>query len=214
MNLQTLFKRSAKAGGKDSAMAKNNSAASASDVEVDVEAIVARAMESALAKMADANTKLVEGLVTKFIPAASPAATEKKDEGKPLTREELLGDVKKLIAESLGQHQQTTQTQQLRERYLGEKLKDLPAAYRNQLGSDPAKWTAEEQAIRDAYKADFKIAGGTVADVGGSAGAGNSSAAKKPGEGVDMSKMTPTQLMELGMKNSRPVTTPQQQQQA
>lgn len=67
------------------------------------------------------------------------------------------------------QHAQTAE----RAKYVGEKMKDLPEVYRAKLGADPKNWPAEEQAARDAFKADAAAAGFVAKDVGGNqAGAG------------------------------------------
>ncbi|QOV90897.1 hypothetical protein [Humisphaera borealis] len=129
-------------------------------------------------------------------PAPAPTAAGKADAGeKPLTAAE----VQKLLADGLAAHSQQSQQSAAREQYLGSKLKDLPEAYRKQLGNDPTKWPAEEQAIRSAYQADFKVAGGTVTDKGGVDAGG-----KKPGDTIDVTKLSATESIALGLKSSAP----------
>ncbi len=82
-----------------------------------------------------------------------------------------------------------------REKFLGEKLKDLPPAYRALLGSDESKWAAEEQQIRSQYQADFKVSGQKVPDVSGK----QPGDAAAPSKVVDTSKLSPTQLIEAGL---------------
>lgn len=153
--------------------------------------------------LAKANKPLLDALdKLAATPAATPApaaAAEKKDEAaKPLTA----ADVAKIVADTMGTARASDQAAAARQATIETKLKDLPAAYRNQLGNDPAKWQAEEQAIRDAYKADFKAAGGAdqTKDVGGNNGGAG---AAKPAQTLDLSKLTPTQLIAQGLRNSR-----------
>lgn len=89
-----------------------------------------------------------------------------------------------------------------RKRFLAEKLKDVPAVYHGKLGDDPDKWAAEEQAIRAELKADLAAMGVTAPDLDGGAAAAE---AATPAATVDTSKLTGQQLMEIGLKTSKPV---------
>lgn len=145
----------------------------------------------------DAVKPLSELLAKQQTPATDDAAAKA---AKPLTSE----DVGRIVGEQLKTFQQSTQATEQRRQFLDDKLKDVPAAYRNQLGSDPAKWPAEEQQIREQYKADFKALGGKVEDVSGDPPAG----AKKPDAVVDTSKLNPVQKIALGLKNLPGPTSP------
>ncbi len=57
-------------------------------------------------------------------------------------------------------------------------MKGVPAAYHGKLGTDPAKWPAEEQAIRDGFKADLAAIGAKVPDVSGGTAAGTAGSAE------------------------------------
>lgn len=170
---------------------------------------VATAVAAAVKPIAD-NQKVIADTLAALppAPAAKPAAVAAGAAGatdaapKGLTAD----DVAKIVGDQLKAYQTTAAADAARRSYQADKLKDLPEVYRNQLGTDPAKFAAEEQSIRDAFKADFKAAGGTVPNVGGSAAAGGAGGAGtvKPGEMVDLSKLTPTQLIAQGLAASKP----------
>lgn len=109
-------------------------------------------------------------------------------------------DVTRIVQEALAAQQQASQQTAARQQFQEGKLKDLPPAYRNQLGTDPGKWAQEEQAIREQFRADFKAAGGKVEDVGGGGGGGTPA-----GQMVDTSKLSAQQLAEMALKTGRPV---------
>lgn len=214
--LSNLFRRPATAGGKDP-MAGETTATPGIDTKALGEAIAASLTASlgpALATaIGEANKPLVEQLGKLQPPAAAAGNAAANTAGgntaggntagagatggkpAPVTAE----DVAKIVAEQLKGFQQTSQQTAQREAYLGSKLKDLPAAYRNQLGPDPAKWAAEEQAIRDQFKADLAAAGVKPADVGGDQPGG-----QKPGQAVDLSKLSPVQKVMAGLAASTP----------
>jgi hypothetical protein len=148
--------------------------------------------------VSEANKPLVEQFKTlqaqPATAAGTPAAAGKPGEVKPVT----LDDVKNVIAEQFKGIQQQNQQSAQRDAYLANKLKDVPAAYRNQLGNDPAKWATEEQTIRDQFKTDLAAAGLKPKDVGGVTPAGGA----PPTSSVDLSKLNPTQLAELSFKQT------------
>jgi hypothetical protein len=86
--------------------------------------------------------------------------------------------------------------------FVAEKLKDLPAAYQAKLGDEPKDWAAQEQAIREEFRKDFAAAGGKAPAVDGGAG---TAGAAKPGATIDLSKLSGQQLIEVGLKDSKPV---------
>jgi hypothetical protein len=124
------------------------------------------------------------------IKAATAKTPSAPGQDRPLTA----ADVQKLLADALKAHSATTEQTTAREKFLGEKLADLPAAYRGQLGTDPAKWAGEEQAIRTQYQADFKAAGGKTPDVAGGAAGG-----EKVASAVDTSKLSGFELLNIGL---------------
>lgn len=149
--------------------------------------------------IADTLTADVEARKTAAKPAdAKPADAAKPGEAaKPLTAQ----DVAQIVADSIKASQTSTEAANSRKVFVADKLKDLPAAYQNQLGADPAKWAAEEQAIRTQYQADFKVSGGKAPEVNGNAG---QAGATTPAATVDYSKLTPTQLIAQGLAASTP----------
>jgi hypothetical protein len=142
--------------------------------------------------IADANKPILESLgkLTAPAPAAEADAGKGDGKGKPLT----LDDVSKLLDNKLNAAQSSAQAAEQKKGFVADKLKDLPAAYQGQLGNDPSKWAAEEQAIRGQYKADFKTAGGTVPNVGGGDAKG-----APPTQAVDTSKLKGRAALEAGI---------------
>jgi hypothetical protein len=205
------FKR--RAGGKEANMAEAGTTPPAGGaIDYDkLGAAIAGALATPIqtavtAAVAEANKPVAEAL-TKLQPQ-QPAATQQGqgqggagggDKAKPLTEQ----DVARIVGDQLKSFQQTTQQGQARERYQAEKLKDLPVAYRNQLGSDPAKWAQEEQQIREQFKTDFKGLGGTTPNVGGD----NPGGTKPAATAADVSKMSAVDKIELGLRGSKPQTT-------
>jgi hypothetical protein len=94
---------------------------------------------------------------------------------------------------------QTRQTADARRAFASDKLKDLPPGYESRLGNDPAKWPAEEQQLRTEYRGFLDKQGIKVPDVGGNAAAGGTT---KPGEVVDLSKMSTIDKMVAGLKEA------------
>jgi hypothetical protein len=180
-------------------MATETTPAAGATPEIDYDKLagaLGKSLEAKLGEMIGAATKPLHETIAKLEAAAQPAVKEVAAEAgkaKALTLE----DLSRLIDSKLGAQQQASQQAQARDAFLASKLKDLPAAYQKQLGSDPSKWAAEEQSIRDQYKADFKSAGGTKAPVGGENPGGAAAA-----QAVDVSKLSPRAKIEAGIKQS------------
>ncbi len=116
---------------------------------------------------------------------AKPADGKEPASPAPLTAEQVSKLVNDGVAAVLKQRDEAAQSSAQRDAFVGEKLKGLPAVYQAKLGSDPAKWAAEEQSIRDQFKADLTAAGAKLPDVGGGDPGGKSAgdaaaAAAKP----------------------------------
>lgn len=107
--------------------------------------------------------------------AAAAATADKGKEGgkeaKPLTAEDVARLTSEAIAKTLTERDAAAKSTAARDAFIADKLKNVPAAYHAKLGSDPAKWAAEEQVIRDGLKADLTAMGLQPKDVkGGDAG--------------------------------------------
>jgi hypothetical protein len=122
-----------------------------------------------MAADAAAKTK-VEADAAKAAAAATPTPTPATATLAPLTAEA----VSKLLNDTLATRDQQAQSTAARNAFLAEKMKDVPAAYRGALGNDPAKWTAEEQKIRETLKADLSAMGAKVPDISGGNATGSS----------------------------------------
>jgi hypothetical protein len=78
--------------------------------------------------------------------------------------------VKKLIADDHAAREQTAQQKAAREAFIKDAangIAKLPAAYVNQLGTDPAKWADEAKRIAGDWKSDAQAAGFRLPDTGG-----------------------------------------------
>lgn len=147
-------------------------------------------------KQLAADQKVIADTIAGDKKAAEDAAKKAADdaagagEAKPLafTQEQFDKAVEakasKLIDDKLAARDQTAQQTAERARFIGEKLKDLPEVYRAKLGNDPAKWAADEQAIRDGLKADLKGLGIDPANIGGNKNAANQGGAGGGGGGA------------------------------
>jgi hypothetical protein len=160
-----------------------------------VAAGLAPALQSANKPLLDALARLQPAAPAEQGAAAKGGKGEAAD--KPLS----MDDVRKAITDALSSTQQQQAKTQARASYAAEKLKDLPKVYQDQLpDTDDANALAQaEQRIRAAYQADFKLAGGKTADVGGQAAGG-----KPPTNAVDLSKVSPVQAIEMGLKAAKP----------
>jgi hypothetical protein len=194
-----LLDRLTKAGGrKGSAMADNNQATPPADVAALQKTVTDLA--AVVTSLANSQAELVKNVDTVAqtlakLPPATPAA--KAGDAKP---EALTADgVARIVAEQLSAATKTHESKAARDAYLADKLKDLPGAYRKQLGDDPTKWATEEQSIREQFKADLTKAGVKPADLGNASAEGGTPPAKTP---VDRSKMDPMELLNSDNKTA------------
>lgn len=103
---------------------------------------------------------------------AAGTATKKDEPPKTLTAEEITKLATDSIAKALADRDAAAKSTAARDAFLAEKMKDVPAPYQAKLGTDPAKWAAEEQQIREGLKTDLKGLGFTPKDVAGGAAGG------------------------------------------
>jgi hypothetical protein len=170
-------------------MADPNSAANSGE-PIDVAAITKTVTDAVLASIKptlDATTqsqaelaknhRILADTLEKLPPAKADKETgEPGDKGKPapdaspLTPEAITKMITEAIAADRQQQQTTQAAKSERDSFVGSEasgLARLPAAYQNQLGPDRARWADEAKAIVHQWEADFKAAGGTVANLGG-----------------------------------------------
>jgi hypothetical protein len=201
--LKNLIRRSPeRAGGK--ADMEGQAAAAPAGAPFDMEKLgelIGTKIDAAVA----AATKPLQDQIAKLQAPAAPAAEAPKPDPaakeKPLT----MADVQKALTDALAAQQATTATKAARDGYAADKLKDLPAVYRNQLPNtaDAGELARAEQTIRAQYLADLKASGITPPPVAGTPPGNGAAATKTP---ADYSKMTGSQLLAEGIKQ-RPVAT-------
>ena len=199
--IRRMLKGRLRTGGK-AIMAKQVEATPPALDEAAITKLVTDSVASALATalptaIASATKPLTDAIAALPKPAEEKPDAAKKDE--PLT----LDAIGKLIDTRLNATQQQQAVKGQRDAFIADKLKDLPAVYAKQLGDDPTKWAAEEQNIRNGFKADYEAKGFKLPAVGSPSADGGITADKKP---VDLSKMTPMQLAVQGLNESKPVT--------
>jgi len=197
-----FFKRSPiTGGGKDAYMAEPNAPATPPAASggppsspVDVEALKTELRTEFASAIAEAMKPVGVGLaeLQKGQQALAEAA------GKAIRPE----DVSKAVAEAVKAQTAVQAADAAKATFIAAKLTGVPAAYYAKLGADPAKWPAEEQAIRAELQADLAKLGVKATPVDGAAG---TAGAGKPGQAVDTSKLSAVQLMELGLGESSPI---------
>jgi len=121
----------------------------------------------------------------------APAAAAPVKTGGALTEDRLLA----ILDARDARNAQTQSVADQRREFVATKLKDLPAFAARSLGDDPARWPEEEQALRTEYRASLAAAGVKPASVGGREPGG-----KPPAKAVDLSKLSPSEKFELGLK--------------
>jgi hypothetical protein len=203
MGLLNLFRKPVESGGKAEMpetttatppAANGGTAAGASSPAFDPKALGSELLTGLKSHIAEI-VKPLQDEIAALKGGKKTAATTEAEE--PLTKSKML----ELLKED---RQQTAAANELagkKQTFIAGKMKDLPELYHGLLGNDPSKWPEEEQAIRTRAKADFKLLGGTAANVGGDASEGTTPAAGA----VDMSKMTPLEKMAYGLTLSKPV---------
>lgn len=123
----------------------------------------------------------------KQLPPAQKEAAKGKDDGQlSLTAD----SVKTIVADLLKGQQQSTEQAMARQKFIGEKLKAVPAAYAEKLGNDPAKWESEATGIAKQYGDDLRLAGFKPTNLAASI-TGTPPAAQV----VDISKMSGSELL-------------------
>jgi hypothetical protein len=137
-------------------------------------------------------TSLAEALkpVTDSIAALKPKPMKEETAEKPLTA----ADVKTMMAETLKGFQSQQSQTQARTDFIRSKLADLPATYQNLLPetADAAALAKAEQDIRARYKAEV---GDKIPVAAVNSNAGGAAATGK----IDLTKLSPTQLLEHGI---------------
>lgn len=147
-----------------------------------------------------ANKPLLDRLDKLAAPAPAPEAATQAAAGaaagkdKPLTLE----DIGKLIDNKFSQRDESSKVSSARNAFIADKMKDIPAEFVATMPNtdDATKLAAAEQAIRTRYQEVLKGAGVKAPAVGG-----DNITGKKPGDTVDLSKLTSEQKIEMSLKD-------------
>jgi hypothetical protein len=170
----------------------------------DVVKIVGEQLTGALKPLNDAQAELTKniGIIADTLKAdreaaqakdaAGDKAADKAGEKKgPATAEEIAAQVEKLVNAKIETLSKSQETAAARDRFVSERMAKFPAAYRAQIGHDPAKFEEQLKSIQSQFETDFKAAGGKITDV-----AAPGSGGKPPETTLDPSKLTPKQFAE------------------
>ncbi len=157
-------------------------------------------------------TESALNLISKGLGGTAPGATAQPGETNPATSPPPVSppaapeyvsraDVDKLVSEgvqkALAADSTTRADENVRERFIREKMADLPLIYQQSLAKngDPKQLAQDEQRIREQYKADFKKGGGVTNDIGGNRAGG----AIPPGQVVGVQRSAVENIAE-GLK--------------
>lgn len=162
---------------------------------IDVQALTQGIVQGVSAALGEALKPLGEQLGKLAAPEKKPeAATDK-----PITAQ----DVAKMVTDALAGQKASADGVAKREQFITANLGKLPAAYRNQLGTDPAKWADESKAIQGQFEADVKgLPGVKLESLGTPAGDGGKTPA---GEKPDLSKIPAFERLHMGLEKQLPV---------
>ena len=168
---------------KTKTAAKPTTPPAAAAEPIDYERLAASMTKAFVAASAETNKPILEALQSqaqaKPAAAAKAAAAKAGDEGdapQGLTEERMA----QILDERDRRRDQQRQAQDARRQFEGEKLNDLPPAYRRLLGDDPAKFVEQAADIRAQYEADHRAAGNAPKDVGGKNPGGRPPAEDRP----------------------------------
>ena len=110
----------------------------------------------------------------------------------------------KTVADAIEARSVANAATQAKADFVAANLKGVPQIYANQLGTDQSKWVDEAKTIRGQYQKDLTDQGIKASpissDLPGAAAVGVG--VNKPGDLVDMSKMSALQLIEQGVKQT------------
>lgn len=183
------------------AEANPNPTPTASTQQPDLSAQLA-ALTGVVTTMAQSQAALLQALGQQQAHSTPQAGSGQAGSGKGQAPSTSSGQAQALTLEDLNRvlNERDTRSQQTaaRQQYAATKLKDLPPGYEQRLGSDPAKWPAEEQQLRTEFRAFLGTQGVKPPDVGGGNAGGTAA-----GSVVDLSKQSTMALIEQGLAQAK-----------
>jgi hypothetical protein len=157
-----------------------------------------------LAELSDAVRRLAESQQT-LLDALAPARREGGATAPQAQPHSAADDVRRIVLDVLREHDQQRHRADGRDRYVRQKMADLPDAYRRLMPQtdDPGALATAERDVRRQFREDLRAIGAdaTGADVAGEPATG---AGHRPGAAVDYSKLSPLQQIALGLRDARP----------
>lgn len=156
-----------------------------------------------LGELSDAVRRLAESQQT-LLEALAPA---RRDGSAPPALPLPTGadDVRRVVLDVLREHEQQRQRADGRDRYVRQKMSDLPDAYRRLMPQtdDAAALATAERDVRRQFRDDLRAIG---ADPAGSDVAGEpvTNTGQRPGAAVDYSTLSPLQQIALGLRDAKP----------
>ena len=158
-----------------------------------------------LGELSDAVRRLAESQQT-LLDALSPA---RRETSAPAAQppSPAADDVRRVVLDVLREHDQQRQRADGRDRYVRQRMSDLPDAYRRLVPQtdDPAALAAAERDVRRQFREDLQAIGAGAVAGNDVAGDVFTAAGQRPGSAVDYSTLSPLQQIALGLRDATPV---------
>jgi hypothetical protein len=120
-------------------------------------------------------------------------------------------DIRRIVSDVLRERESSQQRTAARDRYVRERMADLPDAYRRLMpdADDRAELAAAEADVRRRFRDDFRAASpATAGQATGSTGpadvSGDVPGGRRPAAAIDYSRLSPLQQITVGLRDARP----------
>ena len=155
-------------------------------------------LSDAVRRLAESQQTLLEALAPKRRDPGAPAPQPQPPTG--------ADDVRRVVLDVLREHDQQRQRTDGRDRYVRQKMSDLPDAYRRLMPQtdDATALATAERDVRRQFRDDLRSLSAGGAPGGDLAGDPTTNAGQRPGAAVDYSTLSPLQQIALGLRDTRP----------
>jgi hypothetical protein len=115
-------------------------------------------------------------------------------------------DIRRIVSDVLRERESSQQRTAARDRYVRERMADLPDAYRRLMpdAEDPADLAAAEADVRRRFRDDFRAASPATGPAGAADVSGDAPGGRRPAAAVDYSRLSPLQQITVGLRDLRP----------
>jgi hypothetical protein len=157
-----------------------------------------------LVELSDAVRRLAESQQT-LLDALAPARRDTSART-PQSQPSGADDVRRIVLDVLREHDQQRHRADGRDRYVRQRMSDLPDAYRRLMPQtdDPTALATAERDVRRQFREDLRAIG--AGDPAGNDLAADSTttAGQRPGAAVDYSTLSPLQQIAVGLRDVKP----------